>query len=110
MSLGRPTARADDPSAAASKNAALAWASPVTSAGNSADSYYVSGTPPSAVRASRPPRRLTLPIGPTDQREFAGPFAGLYIGSQSVNFNWTTPARADGLRLLSGHEPVGCAA
>ncbi|HEU4840236.1 MAG TPA: S8 family serine peptidase, partial [Ilumatobacteraceae bacterium] len=62
----------------------------VTSAGNSGDSYYVSGSPGSAVRALSTASSL-------DAAERAdsiivntpAAIAGKYIGSKSVNFSWT---------------------
>ena len=51
MSLGSAYGTPDDPSAVASNNAADLGVIVVTSAGNSGDTYYVSGSPGSAVRA-----------------------------------------------------------
>jgi subtilisin family serine protease len=51
MSLGSPYGRLSDPSSIASDNASLAGVITVASAGNSGDSYTVSGSPGSAERA-----------------------------------------------------------
>ena len=53
MSLGSAYGTPDDPSAAASNNAADLGVLVVTSAGNSGDSYFVSGSPGSAHKAHR---------------------------------------------------------
>jgi uncharacterized repeat protein (TIGR01451 family) len=51
MSLGSPFGGTSDASAAAAENAALAGVIVVTSAGNSGDTFYISGTPGSAGHA-----------------------------------------------------------
>lgn len=90
MSLGSSYGTPDDPSAAASDNAAALGVIVVTSAGNSGDSFFVSGSPGSAVRAIATASSqdaaeradaiiVTAPAG----------IAGTYIGSKSVNFSWT---------------------
>jgi subtilisin family serine protease len=90
MSLGSAYGTPDDPSAAASNNAAALGVIVVTSAGNSGDSYYVSGSPGSAVRALATASSL-------DAAERAdaiivntpASIAGKYIGSKSQSFSWT---------------------
>src|SRR5688500_8545449 len=51
MSLGSNFGTATDPSATATNNAAVAGVIVVTSAGNSGDTHYISGSPGSAARA-----------------------------------------------------------
>jgi subtilisin family serine protease len=90
MSLGSAYGTPDDPSAAASDNAAALGVIVVTSAGNSGDSYFVSGSPGSAVRAIATASSL-------DAAERAdaiivntpAAIAGKYIGSKSQSFSWT---------------------
>ena len=90
MSLGAAYGTPDDPSAAASNNASDLGVLVVTSAGNSGDSYYVSGSPGSAVRAI-----ATASSQDAAERADAiivntpAAIAGTYIGSKSVNFSWT---------------------
>ena len=95
MSLGSAYGTPDDPSAAASNNAADAGVIVVTSAGNSGDTYFVSGSPGSAVQA-------LATASSVDAAERAdaiivntpAAIAGQYIGSKSVDFNWNaTPSR-----------------
>ena len=90
MSLGSAYGTPDDPSAVASDTAAALGVIVVTSAGNSGDSYYVSGSPGSAVRALSTASSL-------DAAERAdaiivntpAAIAGKYIGSKSQSFSWT---------------------
>jgi subtilisin family serine protease len=90
MSLGTSYGTPDDPSAAASNNAADLGVLVVTSAGNSGDSYFVSSSPGSAVRALSTASSL-------DAAERAdaiivntpAAIAGKYIGSKSQSFSWT---------------------
>jgi subtilisin family serine protease len=90
MSLGSAYGTPDDPSAAASDNAADLGVLVVMSAGNSGDSYFVSGSPGSSVKGIATASSL-------DAAERAdaiivpapSPIAGKYIGSKSVNFSWT---------------------
>ena len=96
MSLGSAYGTPDDPSAVASNNASDLGVMVVTSAGNSGDSYYVSGSPGSAVRAL-----ATASSQDAAERADAivvsapAAIAGTYIGSKSVNYNWNTPATAE---------------
>ena len=59
MSLGAAFGTADDPSAAASQNAALNGVIVVAAAGNDADFYYITGSPATSTRRSLSRRRPT---------------------------------------------------
>ena len=112
MSLGSAYGTPDDPSAAASNNASALGVIVVTSAGNSGDSYFVSGSPGSAIRAIATASSqdaaeradaiiVTAPAG----------IAGTYIGSKSVNFNWTgANAERSGNLYYPATNQFGCAA
>jgi subtilisin family serine protease len=90
MSLGSAYGTPDDPSAAASNNAADLGVLVVMSAGNSGDSYFVSGSPGSAHKGIATASSL-------DAAERAdaiivntpAAIAGKYIGSKSQSFSWT---------------------
>ena len=90
MSLGSNYGTPDDPSAAASNNAAALGVQVVTSAGNSGDSYFVSGSPGSAVRAIATASSLDA-AERADAIIVNSPaaIAGKYIGSKSQSFSWT---------------------
>jgi subtilisin family serine protease len=111
MSLGSAYGTPDDPSAAASNNASALGVIVVTSAGNSGDSYYVSGSPGSAVRAIATASSL-------DAAERADaiivnsppPIAGTYIGSKSVNFNWNATPERTGNVYYPATNQFGCSA
>jgi len=112
MSLGSAYGTPDDPSAAASNNAASLGVLVVTSAGNSGDSYYVSGSPGSAVRAI-----ATASSQDAAERADAiivnapAAIAGTYIGSKSVNFSWTgANAERTGNVYYPATNQFGCSA
>ena len=111
MSLGSAYGTPDDPSAVASNNAADLGVIVVTSAGNSGDSYYVSGSPGSAVRAI-----ATASSQDAAERADAiivnapAAIAGQYIGSKSVNFNWSCDAERTGNVYYPATNQFGCAA
>ena len=95
MSLGSAFGTPDDPSAASSNNAAAVGVIVVTSAGNSGDTYYDSGSPGSAVRAI-----ATASSMDAAERADAiivntpAAIAGTYIASRSTLFAWgATPTR-----------------
>jgi len=90
MSLGSAYGTADDPSAAATQNAVAVGVVVVTSAGNSGDSYFVSGSPGSATGAIATANSLDA-AERADAIIVNAPaaIAGKYIGSKSVNFSWT---------------------
>lgn len=109
MSLGSAYGTPDDPSAVASDNAAALGVIVVTSAGNSGDSYFVSGSPGSAVRAIATASSL-------DAAERAdaiivntpAAIAGKYIGSKSVNFNWNATPETTGSVYYPSTNQFGC--
>ena len=112
MSLGSAYGTPDDPSAAASNNASNLGVLVVTSAGNSGDSYYVSGSPGSAVRAI-----ATASSQDAAERADAiivntpAAIAGTYIGSKSVNFSWTgANAERTGNLYYPATNQFGCSA
>ena len=90
MSLGSAYGTPDDPSAVASNIAAALGVIVVTSAGNSGDSYYVSGSPGSAVRAISTASSMDA-AERADAIIVNAPaaIAGTYIGSKSAAFSWT---------------------
>jgi subtilisin family serine protease len=111
MSLGSAYGTPDDPSAAASDNAAALGVQVVTSAGNSGDSYYVSGSPGSAVRAIATASSLDA-AERADAIIVNAPMAiqGTYIGSRSVSFNWNaTPTRTGNVYYPATNQ-FGCSA
>jgi subtilisin family serine protease len=112
MSLGSAYGTPDDPSAAASNNAVDAGVIVVTSAGNSGDSYFVSGSPGSAQKALATASSL-------DAAERADAIivntppaiAGKYIASKSVNFSWTgANAERTGNVYYPATNQFGCSA
>jgi subtilisin family serine protease len=112
MSLGSAYGTPDDPSAAASNNAAALGVLVVTSAGNSGDSYYVSGSPGSAIRAL-----ATASSQDAAERADAiivtapAAITGTYIGSKSVNFSWTgANAERSGNVYYPATNQFGCSA
>ena len=115
MSLGSAYGTPDDPSAAASNNAVAAGVIVVTSAGNSGDSYFVSGSPGSAVRAiatassqDAAERADAIVIDPPS------PIAGTYIASKNTLYGWgTTPgtvAERTGNLYYPATNQFGCSA
>ena len=111
MSLGSAYGTPDDPSAAASNNASNLGVIVVTSAGNSGDSYYVSGSPGSAIRAI-----ATASSQDAAERADAiivnapAAIAGQYIGSKSVNFNWAAVPERTGNLYYPATNQFGCSA
>ena len=111
MSLGSAYGTPDDPSAVASDNAAALGVIVVTSAGNSGDSYFVSGSPGSAVRALATASSL-------DAAERAdaiivntpAAIAGKYIGSKSQSFNWNATPERTGNVYYPATNQFGCSA
>lgn len=93
LSLGSSFGHADDASARAANNAALAGVLLAISAGNSGDVFYISGSPGSATRA------LTV-AAQTDAQDVVDGFrvdapaaiAGMYGGSVGQNYNWAAMA------------------
>jgi subtilisin family serine protease len=91
MSLGAPYGANDEPSAVASNNAALAGVIVVTSAGNSGEPYYVTGSPGVADRA-------ISTAGSVDSGAVLdgfrvnppSPLAGVHAGLESVLYDWMT--------------------
>jgi subtilisin family serine protease len=90
MSLGSAYGTPDDPSAAAANNASDLGVLVVMSAGNSGDSYFVSGSPGSAVKGIATASSLDA-AERADAIIVNAPaaIAGKYIASKSVNFSWT---------------------
>jgi hypothetical protein len=111
MSLGSAYGTPDDPNAVASNNASALGVLVVTSAGNSGDSYFVSGTPGSAVRAI-----ATASSQDAAERADAiivnapAAIAGTYIGSKSVNFNWAAVPERTGNLYYPATNQFGCSA
>ena len=112
MSLGSAYGTPDDPSAAASNNAADLGVLVVTSAGNSGDSYFVSGSPGSA-------HKVLATASSLDAAERAdaiivntpAAIAGKYIGSKNTLFNWNaTPERTGNVYYPSAANQFGCVA
>jgi subtilisin family serine protease len=106
MSLGSLYGTPDDPSAAASNNAAALGVQVVTSAGNSGDSFYVSGSPGSAVRA-------IATASSVDAAERADAIVGLapasivgnHIASRNVAYGWgnSTPTQPPSVAETTGN-------
>jgi subtilisin family serine protease len=92
MSLGSAYGTPDDPSAVASNNAADLGVLVVMSAGNSGDSYFVSGSPGSAHKGIATASSLDA-AERADAIIVNAPaaIAGKYIGSKSQQFSWTGP-------------------
>jgi subtilisin family serine protease len=111
MSLGSAFGTPDDPSAAASNNAASLGVLVVTSAGNSGDAYYDSGSPGSAARVI-----ATASTQDAAERADAiivsapAAIAGTYIGSKSVNFNWNAVPETTGNVYYPATNQFGCSA
>lgn len=110
LSLGSGYGSADDPTAVAANNAALAGVIVVASAGNSGDLYYISGSPASATRAISVASSVDA-LDVTDGFRVDGPssIAGLYPSSHSVSFNWgamTAPVTAP--VIYDPANPAGC--
>jgi subtilisin family serine protease len=98
MSLGSDFGSAYDSSAVASDAAAAIGVIVVTSAGNSADTYYISGSPGSSARAIA--TASTVDAADTyDGFRVNSPaaIAGVKPGSESVAYNWSgkPPVTAD---------------
>ncbi|HEY0068886.1 MAG TPA: S8 family serine peptidase, partial [Chloroflexia bacterium] len=92
MSLGSSYGTPDDSSAAASNNAALIGVQVVTSAGNSGDVYYVTGSPGTATWALST-ASSTDEVDVTDGFRVNPPsvISGTYPASQSANYDWSSP-------------------
>jgi minor extracellular serine protease Vpr len=105
MSLGAPFGSADDPSAAASTNAAKAGVIVVTSAGNSGARQYLTGSPGTAEGAIS-----TAAVDPTPN--FPGALINLAPAIQSINANGATlPSGALAIKVLrkaDGTISLGC--
>lgn len=102
MSLGSAYGTADDPSAAASQNAALSGVIVVASAGNDSDLYYVTGSPASSARTISV-ASSTDAVDVTDAFRVNTPaaIAGLYGSSRSASFNWLSPPASSPLPLTA---------
>ena len=102
MSLGAAFGTPDDSSAEASNNAALAGVQVVTSAGNSGDAYYDSGSPGSAARALSTASGADE-VDVTDAFQVNAPpaIAGMYGASRSSSFNWVSPPVTSPLPLTA---------
>lgn len=111
MSLGSPYGTPDDPSAVASNNAADLGVLVVMSAGNSGDSYFVSGSPASASKGIAVASSL-------DAAERAdaiivntpAAIADTYIASKSVLFNWNATPETTGDVYYPATNQFGCSA
>jgi subtilisin family serine protease len=111
MSLGSSFGTPDDPSAAASNNASDAGVIVVTSAGNSGDTYFVSGSPGSAQKAIATASSLDAAERADAIIVNAPPsIAGKYIGSKSVNFDWTKKPETTGNVYYPATNQYGCSA
>lgn len=111
MSLGSSFGTPDDPSAVASNVASAAGVLVVTSAGNSNDVYYVTGSPGTAVRAIS----TASSADASDRADSIivhtpAAIAGNYIGSKSVNFNWNAVPERTGNVYYPATNQYGCAA
>lgn len=109
MSVGSAYGTPDDPTAAASNNAAAAGVQVVTSAGNNTDSYYVTSSPGTAVRALSTASSLDA-AERADAIIVNAPaaIAGRYIASRSVAFNWAaTPETTDTVYYPASNQ-FGC--
>jgi subtilisin family serine protease len=93
MSLGSAFGTPDDPSAAASDNAVDAGVIVVTSAGNSGDTYYDSGSPGSAAKVLATASSLDA-AERADAIVVQSPaaIAGTYIASRNTLYGWGTTA------------------
>jgi subtilisin family serine protease len=92
MSLGSAFGTADDPSAAASQNAASNGVVVVASAGNDSDVYYITGSPASSTRTISV-ASSTDPVDVTDAFRVDSPasIAGLHGASRAQSYNWLSP-------------------
>ncbi len=90
MSLGAGYGSAFyDASAVATDNAVLAGVAVVVSAGNSEDSYYVTGSPGVATRAMSTASVIDSSSVSDGFRVNDGPLAGVHAGRRSSAFDWT---------------------
>ncbi|MEA2576148.1 MAG: hypothetical protein QOH93_3446 [Chloroflexia bacterium] len=111
MSLGSSYGTPDDSSAAASDNAALIGVQVVTSAGNSSDVYYVSGSPGSATWALST-ASSSDEVDITDGFRVNPPseISGTYPASESANYNWAASSPVTSTIYYPANNKSGCSA
>jgi subtilisin family serine protease len=111
MSLGSDFGSPYDSSAVASDNAAAAGVVVVASAGNSGDTYYISGSPGISARTINVASSVdSTSIYDGFRVNAPASAAGVKPASQSVAFNWEgkSPVTAD--LVYPASQPTGCAA
>jgi subtilisin family serine protease len=111
MSLGSDYGSAYDSSAIASDNAAAAGVVVVASAGNSADTYYISGSPGVSARTINVASSVDSTSIYDGFRVNTPPsIAGVKPAAQSVAFNWEGKAPVTGDLVYPATQPTGCVA
>jgi minor extracellular serine protease Vpr len=113
MSLGSVFGRADDPSAVASDNAALAGVVVVTSAGNSGPQQYITGSPGVATRAIATAAQDTIQSTPGVNlalTDATGASLGTILTQNSNDAGFTNGQRlaVHVLRNADGSVSLGC--
>lgn len=109
MSLGSDYGSAYDSSAIASDNAAAAGVIVVASAGNSGDTYYISGSPGISARTINVASSVdSTSIFDGFRVNAPASIAGVKPAAQSVAFDWTgkSPVTAD--LVYPASQPTGC--
>lgn len=111
MSLGSDYGSAYDTTAIASDSAAEIGLLVVTSAGNSGDTHYISGSPGSAPRAIATASSVdAADIFDGFRVNSPASIAGIKPGSESVNYNWAGKPPVTGDLVYPPTQRSGCAA
>lgn len=111
MSLGSDYGSAYDSSAIASDNAASAGVIVVASAGNSNDTYYISGSPGISARTINVASSVdSTSIFDGFRVNSPGSIAGVKPASQSVAFNWEGKSPVTANLVYPASQPTGCVA
>jgi subtilisin family serine protease len=111
MSLGADYGSAYDSSAIASDNAVAAGVIVVASAGNSGDTYYISGSPGVSARTINVASSVdSTSIVDGFRVNAPASIAGVKPASQSVAFNWEGKAPVTADLVYPASQPTGCQA
>lgn len=111
MSLGSDYGSAYDSSAIASDNAAAAGVIVVASAGNSGDTYYISGSPGVSARTINVASSVdSTSIYDGFRVNSPASIAGVKPAAQSVAYNWEGKSPVTANLVYPASQPTGCAA
>jgi hypothetical protein len=111
MSLGSPYGTAFDSSAVASDNAASVGVVVVASAGNSGDTYYITGSPATSGRTISVASSVdSTSILDGFRVNAPASIAGVKPASQSVAFDWTGKSPVTSDLVYPASQPTGCQA